>query len=110
MTELNDQDPDYCGLGKANTGPLDPWWKRACVPHDQTMHAYIDGHPTKGPYQIFGEFSKNIGTGMTQGLYMFLTGPIYWLVGGIGGIFRTQQLENRLNPRPPEDNLGDDAP
>lgn len=103
-------DPDYCGLGKANTGPLDPWWKRACIPHDKAMQAYIDGHPTEGPYQTFGKFTKNIGVGMLQGAYMLLTGIPYWLIGGFGGLFRNQQLANRLKPHEEDDDvLGDDT-
>lgn len=105
MTELNDQDPDYCGLGKANTGPLDPWWKRGVCPAHDEHFTKLD----KGEYATFAEFAGSIGRGMAEGAWMLLTGVPYLLIGGVLGIFRQQQLANRLSPKPPEDNLGDDA-
>lgn len=109
MTESNNQDPNFCGLDfnpsgpNLTTGPDDPWWKRACVPHDQAFEAL-----KQSEWSVFGTFTKNIAIGMAQGAFMLLTGPLYWIVGGIGGIFRYQQLENRNNPKPPNDSLGDD--
>lgn len=104
-----DKPETYCGIEPIVTGPLDPWWKRACVPHDKAMQAYIDGHPTEGPYQTFGKFTKNIGVGMLQGAYMLLTGIPYLLIGGVLGLFRNQQLANRLHPKEDDDVLGDDT-
>ena len=112
MTDSIKPDPDYCGLGEANTGPNDPWWKRACIPHDTAYQALIEKKADAGPYRVFGTFTKNIAVGMAQGAFMLLTGPLYWLIGGVGGIFRYQQLENRANPKDSQgedDVLGDDV-
>lgn len=80
-------DPNYCGLGSINTGPKDPWWKLACEPHDQAFNKLIEtgeGNDAK----IFLQFTGNILDGMAKGLYMLVTGPAYWAIGGIGGLFR----------------------
>lgn len=92
-------DQNYCGLGKLNTGPKDPYWKEACVPHDEADQAIIDGKPTETPLQSFRKFVS----GCTK---VAVTKPSLWtisaylpflLIGGIGGVLRQQQLLNRLN-------------
>ena len=95
-------DPDYCGLGSANTGPHDPWYRRACVPHDLAYEQL-----TQGEWPVFGTFAKNIAKGMLDGAWMLLTGPLYLLIGGFGGVIRYQQLKRRQNLKDENENLGD---
>lgn len=99
-------DLDFCGLGEANTGPNDPWYKRGvCQAHDEHF-TKLD----KGEYATFGEFAKGIVRGMAEGAYMLVSGIPYLLIGGILGIFRQQQLENRAkNTEGDDDVLGDDV-
>jgi len=106
-------DPNYCGLGEANTGPNDPWYKFSplCKQHDPHYQKLIDRKGDDGAWLTFGEFAKNIVVGMAQGARMVLTGPIYLIIGGIGGLFRFQQLErqNGYVEEKDDDVLGDDV-
>lgn len=89
-------DPDYCGLGRLNTGPYDPFWKKACVPHDEAFDK-LKGDlkdPNEENLKAFGNFAANVGIGMLQGVFMAGMGIPYILVGGLGGLLRWRYLQS----------------
>lgn len=102
MKEKKEVDPDYCGLDPFTTGPTDPFWKEACVPHDQADQAIMDGKPTETPLQSFRKFVVNLTkvTLKRPSVRTIAGWPLYVLIGGFGGILRQQQLLDKLNPRP----------
>lgn len=96
---LDDSDPGYCGLDPLTTGPNDPWWKIACQPHDAAFDKLIaTGQGSDAG--TFLTFTGNIIDGMAKGLYMLISGPIYWTVGGIGGLFRWSMVvpKDKIKP------------
>ncbi len=95
-------DPGYCGLAPLTTGQSDPWWKRgACAAHDEAYQSLIDKAPGEPALRTFGRFTRDIIGGMAEGAYMLLSGPLYWLIGGVGGVFRQGQLERRHKAEKP---------
>lgn len=94
-------DPGYCGLAPLETGPNDPWWKRACKPHDEAHNALKAGLLEGSYMRPFGRFLLDIGKGMLQGAFLVVSGPVYAIVGGVGGLFLAGQEERDINrPKP----------
>lgn len=87
-----DTDYGYCGVSPFETGKGDPWWKLACEPHDMAFDKARAGYAdsTQDNLATFGKFSQAIGTGMLTGAYQVISGPFYWLLGGVYGFFREQ--------------------
>lgn len=83
-------DPGFCGLSPLETGKGDPWWKRTCQPHDHAFNNMKVGFQDSATDNLktFGKFTEDIATGMLQGAYLLVSGPAYWLVGGVGGALK----------------------
>lgn len=94
---LNDtpgEDPGYCGVEPIETGKGDPWRKIACWRHDKAFNKAKAGYAdsTQDNLKTFGTFTVDIATGMLSGAYQVLSGPFYWLVGGVFGFAREQWI------------------
>lgn len=102
---MKDEEETYCGIEPFTTGKRDPWYKRslACKRHDPPMQALIDGRveATEPALKTFGRFTKDIIGGMAEGAYMLMSGPVYWLIGGVLGIGRQGYLERKHKAEKP---------
>ncbi len=97
MQPIDPNDPGYCGIAPIETGPNDPWWRIACKPHDDA-HNELKAGLLQGSYmKVFGRFALNIAKGMAQGAFLVASGPIYLVVGGIGGLFLGGAEERATN-------------
>lgn len=109
-------DPGYCGLDlspsgpDAETGMWDPYWKKACQPHDRAYDELIAGTPTQTNIQTQLNFAGaatsvaaqgfiNVVTfnDVAKGAYAVVTYPLYLTIGSIGGFFRWAYLDMTLN-------------
>lgn len=88
-----DNDPDYCGLGKITTGPNDPYWQDACVPHDQEFSKFKQGMKHKTNGEVAFGWTINTTKVALKGAYAVATYPLYLLIGGLGGVARWIYLE-----------------
>lgn len=59
-------------------------------------------------FGTFLTFTKNIADGMAKGLYMVVSGPAYWLIGGVGMVFRWAMVipKDKINPDPVDSEEG----
>lgn len=94
MSSVELLDPGYCGLG-LETGPRDPFHKRACRPHDKAFTRKKMRQGKESSLKVNGGFALDVLKGMAEGLYMFAAGPVYLLLGTFGGMFRWKQIENQ---------------
>lgn len=88
-------DPGYCGITPLTTNNQDPFWKRACQPHDLAFDQMKLGYDaaTKGNFGTFLSFAKEVGIVMAMGLFQVGAGIPYILVGGLGGMARWWWLD-----------------
>lgn len=112
-------DPGYCGLYPAETGPKDPFWWTVCRPHDKRFIALRAGNPiasewvtardfVEGCIKLAGQSAVNLITQPTwEDAYVLAFWPVYAFFGGFGGMERWQQLELRMHPKI-NDGLGDE--
>lgn len=122
-------DEGYCGLDLSPNGPdletgkWDPYYERACKPHDAAFDELKDGNPSQsnletaglfivdssivaltGAYDVLkspidlikGKPLEDVGSQVAKGIYSVATYPIYFTVGGIGGALRWAYLEASL--------------
>lgn len=106
-----EEDPGYCGIGKYETGPKDPFWWRLCRPHDKKFIKLLETKISSGEWVTHRDFFKTsllMGISSTakliysptwDDLRIATTWPFYFVFGGIGGMVRWRQLVNRLRSK-----------
>lgn len=82
-------DPGYAGVSPFETGKGDPLWKAAKA-HDRAFNKMLAGYndTTKDNLKTFGKFTEDVGTEMLKAAYVLAAGPLYLIVGGLGGVAR----------------------
>lgn len=90
-------DEGFCGLSPFETGKLDPFWKKACLPHDQAFNRMKNGYDDSSVKnaEVFSNFAKEVGIVMAQSAFGLVAGVPYILFGGLGGLARWALLSRR---------------
>lgn len=88
-------DEGYPGLEPFTTGAWDPFWKDEAKNHDKAFAAKKTGYEGKTNGEVAGDFIKGVSIKMVKGAYAVVAGPLYILIGGIGGMFRWMTLGNK---------------
>ena len=90
------KDPGYCGLDPLTTGPEDPFWRDGvCQSHDKEYEELKVGNPDQSNWVT----QRNLATGilgtMARGVYSIVAGPVYLVVGVLGGAARWAYLSRK---------------
>lgn len=90
-------DKDFCGLYPFETGKWDPFWEKSCKPHDIAFERLKHGYqnPEDSNLKVFTDFTGSALETMAQGAYAVSMGIPYIVIGGLLGMVRWLQLEDK---------------
>jgi len=97
----DDNDPDYCGLGKLVTGEHDPFWETSCKPHDKAFQDWKDGKPSKGLVRTTADWAVNCTKVFARGVWAVVGFPFYLIGGGLGGMLRWRFIRPEIKQDKP---------
>lgn len=98
---MEDNDPGFCGIGRWTLGKWDPLWEACKLAHDPTFDDLLIGKITKSQLGTLRDFGKALASKWGKALvnpfsvkaaYTIVAAPVYFLVGGVLGMFRYRQL------------------